>query len=62
MDLYSQWAKGENIKQSNMLASTDFVNIKNNIERDVEIAKELQNGNKSVRGTESQDQQDDRHL
>ena len=28
---------------------------KNQIERDVEIAKELQDGNKPVRGTESQD-------
>ena len=28
---------------------------KKQIERDVEIAKELQDGNKSVRGTESQD-------
>ena len=35
---------------------------KKQIERDVEIAKELQDGNKSVRGTESQDSQDDRNL
>ena len=35
---------------------------KKQIERDEEIAKELQDGNKSVRGTESQDSQDDRNL
>ena len=31
---------------------TDFVSIKNQIEGDEEIAKELQDGNKSNRGTE----------
>lgn len=35
---------------------------KKQIEGDEEIAKELQNGNKSVRGTESQDSQDYWHL
>ena len=35
---------------------------KKQIERDEEIAKELQDGNKSNRRTESQDPQDDRHL
>ena len=35
---------------------------KKQIERDEEIAKELQDGNKSVRGTDSQDTQDDRDL
>ena len=33
----------------------DFVSIKKQIERDEEIAKELQDGNKPVRGTEDQD-------
>lgn len=35
---------------------------KKQIEKDEKIAKELQNGNKSVRGTESQDSQDYWHL
>lgn len=35
---------------------------KKQIERDEEIAKELQDGNQSNRRTESQDPQDDRHL
>ena len=36
-------------------AAKGFVSIKKQIERDEEIAEELQNGNKSNRGAESQD-------
>ena len=36
-------------------AAKGFVSIKKQIERDEEIAEELQDGNKSNRGPESQD-------
>ena len=36
-------------------AAKGFVSIKKQIERDEEIAEELQDGNKSNRGAESQD-------
>ena len=39
-----------------------LISIKKQIERDVEIAEEFQDGNKSNRGAESQDSYNNRYL
>ena len=51
----NSWGYCFNAQYVLLQAAMGFVSIKKQIERDEEIAEELQDGNKSDRGAESQD-------